>query len=626
MNTNNRQYKIIKYLTQQHGSLSVNALQEFLIVSKETLRKDLIMLEKSGLITRSYGQVSLIDNDSTTSFLIQQGLLSTDQRRAEILNFLKEQKRYRITELAKVFHVTPATVRNDIAFLEERHDLEKEHGVVTYLAHSGSQGSSVSFRTISQPYVNMAERALSHIDPGDTIFLDNCLFCQHMAQHIPSHSNVFILTNSLEILTILADRDFPLEVFMLPGVLVNQNRTLRVSFGESVFHHIHIKRAFFGFSSYFAGDFFTDSQASFFTLSQIVQHADRLYGFLSSGSANEKGTIKFPVEGLVEKISEIMLDDGIEREQARTIFPRHLPVVICGENYAVQNFSNKQYTIGLLAHVTKNYFIQSVKNSIEDAVKDLPNISLIAREVSQEYTQVVQNIELIIQEKPDLIIDFSLNFETSVYMAERSVASGIPLISIDNPIFGAVYFGANNQEAGEIAGNMAVEKILEKWGGTLDKIIILERRNASPIVKSRISNTIETIKKRLDIEQIDTIFLSWSAGDPGQEKELLDLLSSLQENEKCLFIFFHLQLILDLLPAICARRDEKYTIAVGQNYTHRVEELMKQKHSPLIGCVDYAPQQYGEKVMALAMDILHGRTTAQMNYTTHSWIPNESYS
>lgn len=619
---NNRQYKIIKYLLQQHGSLSVKTLQDHLIVSKETLRKDLIALENDGLITRSYGQVSLMDNDATTSFLMQQGLLSTEQRRAEMLHFLKEQKRSRITELAKIFHVTPATIRNDLAFLEEQGNLKKEHGAVTYLARSGGNGSSLASRAISQPYINMAERALSHIDPGDTIFLDNCLFCQYMAQNIPSHSNVFIITNSLEILHILAERDFPLEVFMLPGVLVNHNRTLRVSFGESVFHHIHIKRAFFCFSSYFAGDFFTDSQASFATLSQIIQHTDRLYGFLPSESINKKGTIKFPMEGLTEKISEIMIDDGIEREQARTIFPRNLPVVICGENYAVQNFSNKQHTIGLLACVTRNYFIQSVKNSIEDAVKDLPNVSLFIREVTQEYTQVVQNIELLIQEKPDLIIDFSLNFETSVYMAERSAASGIPLISIDNPSFGSVYFGANNQEAGEIAGNMAVEKILERWRGTLDKIIILERKNASPIVKSRIGSTIETIKKRLQIEQIDTVFLSWAAGDPDQERELLDLLASLQNNEKCLFIFFHLQLILDLLPAICARRDEKYTIAVGQNYTHRVEEFMKQEHSPLIGCVDYAPHQYGKKVMTLAMDMLNGKTPPPMNYTEHTWVPN----
>ncbi len=77
---------------------------------------------------------------------------------------------------------------------------------------------------------------------------------------------------------------------------------------------------------------------------------------------------------------------------------------------------------------------------------------------------MVQNIDALIQEQPDLIIDFSLNFETSIYMTERCATSGIPFISIDNPSFGAVYFGANNQEAGEIAGTMAAEKIMEKWG------------------------------------------------------------------------------------------------------------------------------------------------------------------
>ncbi len=103
----------------------------------------------------------------------------------------------------------------------------------------------------------------------------------------------------------------------------------------------------------------------------------------------------------------------------------------------------------------------------------------------------------------------------------------------------------------------------------------------------------------------------------------MDVLALLEPTKKCLFLFFHLQAILDLLPVISARRDTTYTMAVGHNYSRKVAELMQQEHSPLIGCVDYAPQHYGKNVMALAMDILNGKTPAQMNYTTHTWVPNE---
>jgi hypothetical protein len=129
-----------------------------------------------------------------------------------------------------------------------------------------------------------------------------------------------------------------------------------------------------------------------------------------------------------------------------------------------------------------------------------------------------------------------------------------------------------------------------------------------------------------NLEQIDTRFLSWSAGDPHPERELLDVLASLEPTKKCLFIFFHLQATLDLLPVISARRDKTYTMAVGHNYSHKVAELMQQEHSPLIGCVDYAPQQYGKQVMALAMDILNGKTPPPTNYTEHTWVPNAYYS
>ncbi len=164
---------------------------------------------------------------------------------------------------------------------------------------------------------------------------------------------------------------------------------------------------------------------------------------------------------------------------------------------------------------------------------------------------------------------------------------------------------------------------MEKWGGELNTIVVVEKINAWPIVKSRISGTIETLKKRLQLEQIETRFLPWLAGDPHSETEFLEVLDALKPTQKCLFIFFHLQSTLDLLPIFSARRDNAYTIAVGHNRSSKLDRLLVGQASPFIGCVDYAPQQYGKNVLALAMDMLDGKTPPPMNYTEHAWVQNE---
>jgi ribose transport system substrate-binding protein len=67
-----------------------------------------------------------------------------------------------------------------------------------------------------------------------------------------------------------------------------------------------------------------------------------------------------------------------------------------------------------------------------------------------------RNANLLVGEKVDLVIEFQTDQDVTPIVAATYREAGIPLIAMDIPHPGATYYGANNYEAGLIAGRYLV--------------------------------------------------------------------------------------------------------------------------------------------------------------------------
>jgi len=76
--------KLIKDLLLKNKSVKVSDLAEFLNVSEETIRRDLVQLEKEGVAEKNYGGAMLIENSTTPSVI-----LPVDERK---LQFSREKE------------------------------------------------------------------------------------------------------------------------------------------------------------------------------------------------------------------------------------------------------------------------------------------------------------------------------------------------------------------------------------------------------------------------------------------------------------------------------------------------------------------------------------------------------
>jgi hypothetical protein len=73
----------------------------------------------------------------------------------------------------------------------------------------------------------------------------------------------------------------------------------------------------------------------------------------------------------------------------------------------------------------------------------------------------------------------------------------IPMIAIDIPHPGATYFGANNYEAGLLAGRFLGRFARQRWGGEVDEIVLVELARAGQLPHARLRGVMAGIREIL---------------------------------------------------------------------------------------------------------------------------------
>ena len=76
------------------------------------------------------------------------------------------------------------------------------------------------------------------------------------------------------------------------------------------------------------------------------------------------------------------------------------------------------------------------------------------------------------------MIEFQTDEAVAPAIASRYHEAGIPMIAIDIPHPGATYFGANNYEAGLLAGRHLARWARQQWDGQADEMLLLELARA----------------------------------------------------------------------------------------------------------------------------------------------------
>ncbi|MEM7511947.1 MAG: DeoR/GlpR family DNA-binding transcription regulator [Bacteroidota bacterium] len=170
-----------------------------------------------------------------------------EERLKKILTKLELESRVSSTKLMEEFQVSEGTIRRDLNELEEKGFLKKVHGgAIPRPEAPSSLDGRMAFATDSKAL--LAQKAIPLIQEGQLILIDGGSTNWHIASQIPKDLRLTVFTNSILVVSALAEHNMVDLHFMGGKVFKSSQVTLGSEVIESL-DQVHADLAFVGIRS-----------------------------------------------------------------------------------------------------------------------------------------------------------------------------------------------------------------------------------------------------------------------------------------------------------------------------------------------------------------------------------------
>src|SRR5688572_24206695 len=283
----------------------------------------------------------------------------------------------------------------------------------------------------------------------------------------------------------------------------------------------------------------------------------------------------------------------------------------------------KRFRIGYASQGQDSSFPREVHAGLLRAA-ERERLELIVVDNKYQAKVALRNAQHLIKEKVDLVIEFQTDEAVAPAIATKYLEAGIPLIAIDIPHPGATYFGANNYQAGLLAGRYLGTYAQTCWNGSVDEVLILELARAGALVGARSKGIVAGIKETL--RHGDAVRVISLDGD-GQFKASLEKVRRYIRMSKARHVLVGAANDPSALGAVRAFQEtgrEATCAVVGQNAEPDARQELRSTRTPLVASVAYFPERYGSGLVRLALDILSKKAVPPAVFTRHQIITAEN--
>jgi ribose transport system substrate-binding protein len=285
----------------------------------------------------------------------------------------------------------------------------------------------------------------------------------------------------------------------------------------------------------------------------------------------------------------------------------------------------QRWRMGFAMQAAELEFSRDVLRGLEEAA-ELHGVQLIVADNANCEEAAMANARMFAQQGVDFVIEFQVNERIAPVIAHVFAEARIPVLAIDIPQPGAVFFGADNYRAGLMAGRALGEHARDHWNGEVDKVVLLELPLAGPVPQARMTGAVNAIREVIASLTDDcVVHLDCRGTKEDSRRVTFDSLSRLSPSSRVLIAAINDPGALGAVRAIDdSGRSRKTAVVVGQDATHDARAEMAREGSCLIGSVGYFPERYGEKIIPLALKILGGEAVPPTAHIEHVLITREN--
>ncbi len=207
------------------------------------------------------------------------------ERQNKILEVLYSKKIIKISEIVHMFNVSNETARRDLESVQDLGIAKRVYGGAVLIEDgSGKNGESIQLGAPGNwgKQNGRAERdaigkkAAEFVHEGDSVCLGVGTTVHEISKHIAQMKDLTVITNSIAVLTELADSDITL--YILGGLVDVNEQTMKGSIPENSMKMFYVDKAFIGAGGITFDGGITDYDLQEATLKNMIcEHASKVY-------------------------------------------------------------------------------------------------------------------------------------------------------------------------------------------------------------------------------------------------------------------------------------------------------------------------------------------------------------
>ena len=244
-------------------------------------------------------------------------------RQAKILEIITEKGRTEVAHLSEMLGVSQVTVRKDLAALEEKGILRREHGHALLI--SGEDiGSRLAYHYDCKRRI--AEAAADMVSDGETVMIESGSCCALLAEALVTRRrDVTIVTNSAFIAGYIR-RSGGARIVLLGGDFQNEAQVMVGPMLRQCAENFFVDKLFVGADGYIDAYGFTGSDMHRAeAVRDMARQASHVIVLTESQKVAQKGTVALLP---AEKVFRVVTDDRIAPEAMENLQSRGVEVAL----------------------------------------------------------------------------------------------------------------------------------------------------------------------------------------------------------------------------------------------------------------------------------------------------------
>lgn len=299
---------------------------------------------------------------------------------------------------------------------------------------------------------------------------------------------------------------------------------------------------------------------------------------------------------------------------------------VSSDNGDAKKESDKKIKVGFANINEKGSFGKMVRDSVEKEAEKR-GYELICVDNNSDGATAVKNADDLLNMGIEYFIEFNVDDTVAPVIMEKMNAANVPVVAVDIAHPGAYFFGADNSEAGKIAGRAAAQYIKEKWNGEIDYVVRGIQPISGPVTAPRVMDfTVGMEEEGLIIPADKIIEIDTQNDAQISQQRMNDFLMAHPDAKRIAVVAMNDVLGAGIWAAVETAGRQDNVILYSHNSTADfVEPLYATKGmTGWIGSVGYFPERYGEWILPIIDELVEGKTPPEKSYIDHELVTWEN--